>query len=35
MLASVAMEPWNSSAGHNRFRAPAVAITDGEPGPDV
>jgi hypothetical protein len=35
MLASVAMKTWNSSAGHNRFRALAVAITDGEPRPDV
>ena len=32
---SVAMETWNSSAGHNRFHALAVAITDREPGLDL
>ncbi len=31
----VAMETWNSSAGHNRFHALAVAITDREPGLDL
>jgi hypothetical protein len=28
-------ETWNSSAGHNRFRALVVAITYTEPGPDL
>jgi hypothetical protein len=32
---SVAMETWNSSAGHNRFRALAAAITYTGPGPDL
>ncbi len=32
---SFAMETWNSSAGHNRVHALAVAIADREPGLDL